>query len=139
MKFLACLLMVVILRRLEKLPYLENAFERFKEAYRNYVGEILDENTINEAQCYLEGKRRKVHVFRQPIIDWRINIKHKLLAESLQVDLAVNPEDSISCAARQFFLVLPTFQNIQVEEVLVVAVLNQLKLRERKMPLELPN
>lgn len=98
----------------EKLPYLDNAFERFKEAHRNYVGEILDENTISEGQCYLEGKKRKIPVFCQPIVDWRINIKHKLFAKSLQVDSAVNPEDSISCAAHQFFLVLPRFQNIQV-------------------------
>ena len=34
----------------EKLPYLDNAFERFKEAHRDYVEEILDENTIIEGQ-----------------------------------------------------------------------------------------
>ena len=82
----------------EKLPYLDNAFERFKEAHRDYVGKILDENAIIEGQRYLEDKERKVRVFRQQIVDWIINIEHKLLAESLQVDSAVNPEDSISCA-----------------------------------------
>ena len=64
----------------EKLPYLDNAFERFKEAHRDYVEE------------------RKVRVFCQEIVDWIINIEHKLLPESLQVDSAENPEDSISCA-----------------------------------------
>ena len=34
----------------EKLPYLDNAFERFKEAHRDYVEEILDENAIIEGQ-----------------------------------------------------------------------------------------
>ena len=82
----------------EKLPYLDNAFERFKKAHRNYVREILDENAIIEGQHHLEDKERKVRVFRQQIVDWIINIEHKLLAESLQVDSAVNPEDSISCA-----------------------------------------
>ena len=82
----------------EKLPYLDNAFERFKEAHRDYVGEILDENAIIEGQRYLEDKERKVRVFHQEIVNWIINIEHKLLAESLQVDSAVNPEDSISCA-----------------------------------------
>ena len=37
-------------------------------------------------------------MFRQQIVDWVINTEHKLLAESLQVDSVVNPEDSISCA-----------------------------------------
>ena len=32
----------------EKLPYLDNTFERFIEADRDYVGEIMDENAINE-------------------------------------------------------------------------------------------
>ena len=82
----------------EKLPYLDNAFERFKEAHRDYVGKILDENDIIEGQRYLEDKERKVRVFRKQIVDWIINIEHKLLAELLQVDSAVNPEDSISCA-----------------------------------------
>ena len=81
-----------------KLPYLDNAFERFKEAHRDYVEEILDENAIIEEQRYLEDKERKVRVFRQEIVEWIINIEYKLLAESLQVDSAVNPEDSISCA-----------------------------------------
>ena len=82
----------------EKLPYLDNAFERFKKAHCDYVREILDENAIIEGQRYLEDKERKVRLFHQQIVDWIINIGHKLLAESLQVDSAVNPEDSISCA-----------------------------------------
>ena len=81
-----------------KLPYLDNAFERFKEAHRDYVEEILDENAIIEEQRYLEDKEGKVRVFRQEIIEWIINIEYKLLAESLRVGSAVNPEDSISCA-----------------------------------------
>ena len=81
----------------EKLPYLDNAFERFKEAHHDYVGEIVDENALIEGQRYLEDKERKVHVFRQEIVNWIIYIEHKL-AELLQVDSAVNPEDSISCA-----------------------------------------
>ena len=52
-----------------KLPYLDNAFERFKEAHRDYVEEILDENAIIEEQRYLEDKERKVRVFRQEIIE----------------------------------------------------------------------
>ena len=47
----------------EKLPYLDNAFERFKEAHRDYVEEILDENAIIEGQRYLEDKERTVRVF----------------------------------------------------------------------------
>ena len=90
--------MIIIFRRFEKLPYLDNAFERFKKAHCDYVGEILDENAIIEGQRYLEDKERKVRLFHQQIVDWIINIGHKLLAESLQVDSAVNPEDSISCA-----------------------------------------
>ena len=37
-------------------------------------------------------------MFRQQIVDWITNTEHKQLAESLQVDSAVNPYDSISCA-----------------------------------------
>ena len=37
-------------------------------------------------------------MFRQQIVDWITNTEHKLWSESLQVYLAVNPEDSISCA-----------------------------------------
>lgn len=47
----------------ETFPYLDNAFERFKEAHCDYVGEILDENTITEGQRYLEDKEKKVCVF----------------------------------------------------------------------------
>ena len=57
----------------EKLLYLENAFEIFIEAYRDYVGEIRDENVINARQRYLEDKERKVRVFRQQIVDWMTN------------------------------------------------------------------
>ena len=42
---------------------MDNAFERFVEAHRDYVGEILDENAINEGQRYLEDKEKKVRVF----------------------------------------------------------------------------
>ena len=77
---------------------MDNPFERFKEAHHDYVGEILDENAINEVQRYLEDKERKVRVFRQQIVDWIINTEHKLLAGLLQVHSTVNPEDSISCA-----------------------------------------
>lgn len=62
----------------EKLPYLDNAFERFKEAHRDYVGEILDENAIIEGQRFLEDKERKVRVFRQEILDWIINIEQAI-------------------------------------------------------------
>jgi len=82
----------------EKLLYLDNAFEKFVDAHRDYVGEILDENAINEGQRYLEDKERKVGVFRQQVVDWIIGTEHKRLAESLQVDSVMNPEDSISCA-----------------------------------------
>ena len=43
----------------EKLLYLDNAFEKFVDAHRDYVGEILDENAINEGQRYLEDKEKK--------------------------------------------------------------------------------
>ena len=43
----------------EKLPYLDNAFERFIEAHRDYVGEILDENAINEGNAILKTKRER--------------------------------------------------------------------------------
>ena len=84
----------------EKLPYLDNAFERFKKAHRNYVGEILDENAIIEGQRYLEDKERKVRVFRQQIVDWIINIEHKLLAESLQVGTSKVSKHSSRASSR---------------------------------------
>ena len=77
---------------------MDSAFERFREAHRDYVSEIPDENAIAEGQPYLENKERKFCVFRQQIIDWITETEHKLIAESLQVDSAVKPEDSISCA-----------------------------------------
>ena len=43
----------------EKLPYLDNAFERFIEAHRDYAGEILDENAINEGNAILKTKRER--------------------------------------------------------------------------------
>ena len=43
----------------EKLPYLDNVFERFIEAHRDYVGEILDENAINEGKAILKIKRER--------------------------------------------------------------------------------
>ena len=82
----------------EKLFLFGQRFERFIDVHRDYVGEILEENAINEGQGYLEDKERKVRVFRQQIVDWITNTEHKLWSESLQVYLAVNPEDSISCA-----------------------------------------
>lgn len=69
------------------------------EAHQDYFGEILDENNINEGRHYLEDKEQKVCVFCQPIVNLIINIEQKLLAESLQEDSVMNPEDSISCAA----------------------------------------
>ena len=43
----------------EKLPYLNNAFERFIEAHRDYVGEILDENAINEGNAISKTKKER--------------------------------------------------------------------------------
>ena len=43
----------------EKLPYLDNTFERFIEADRDYVGEILDENAapLMRVNAILKTKR----------------------------------------------------------------------------------
>ena len=116
----------------KKLLYLHNAFEKFVDAHRDYVGEIMDENAINEGQRYLENKERKVGVSCQQVVIWIFSTKHKRLAESLQVDLVVN-------LARRFLLVLPRFLNIQIKQVRVVAILHQLQLREQFKPQELPS
>ena len=63
---------------------MDNAFERFKEAHRDYVGEILDENAIIEGQLYLEDKERKVRIYRQRIADLIDNIEHELLLNTVQ-------------------------------------------------------
>lgn len=74
----------------EKLFYLSNAFERLRETHGDYVEQILDENAICEGQRYLEDKDRKVLVLRQQFFDWIAKTWRKLLAESLQVDSAMN-------------------------------------------------
>ena len=62
----------------EKLFLFGQRFERFIDVHRDHVGEILEENAINEGQGYLEDKERKVRVFRQQIVDWITNTEHKL-------------------------------------------------------------
>ena len=67
----------------EKLVHLDSAFERFREAHRDYVSEIPEENAIDKGQRYLENKERKFSVFCQETTDWINETEHKLLAELL--------------------------------------------------------
>ena len=54
--------------------------------------------TIIASQLYLGSEERKFGLFLQQIVDWITVTEEKLLADSLQLDSVVKPEDSISFA-----------------------------------------
>ena len=80
----------------EKLAVAEEAFLKFKNAHLNYAAEIGSEE--NEAECdeYFTREERK---FYWSTSDWITRVEANLVAQSLQVDSEVKPEDSVSCAA----------------------------------------
>ena len=82
----------------EKLVHVDAAFQKLKDAHRDYVSEIRDEAELVESQGYLERQETNFTAFRQRIVDWIAATESKLLAESIRVDSDVKPEDSISCA-----------------------------------------
>ena len=81
-----------------KLTAAEEAFLKFKEAHLNYVAEIGSEE--NEVECgeYFTREERKFRDFYWTTSDWITRVEVNLVAQSLQVDSEVKPEDSVSCA-----------------------------------------
>ena len=82
----------------EKLINVDNAFQRLQEAHYDYSSESMDEDGIPKYQLYLGSEERKFGLFLQQIVDWITVTEEKLLADSLQLDSVVKPEDSISFA-----------------------------------------
>ena len=80
----------------EKLIHVDNAFTRLQEAHHDYSSESMDEDGIPKYQLYLGSEERKFGLFLQQIVDWITVTEEKLLADSLQLDSVVKPEDSIS-------------------------------------------
>ena len=82
----------------EKLINVDNAFQRLQEAHHDYSSESMDEDGIPKYQLYHGSEERKFGLFLQQIVDWITVTEEKLLADSLQLDSVVKPEDSISFA-----------------------------------------
>ncbi|KAK2561883.1 hypothetical protein P5673_015280 [Acropora cervicornis] len=82
----------------EKLTAAEEAFLKFKDAHLNYAGEIGSEEDKIECDEYFTGEERKFRDFYWTTSDWITRVEANLVAQSLQVDFEVKPEDSVSCA-----------------------------------------
>ena len=82
----------------EKLAAAEEAFLKFKDAHLNYAAEIGSEEDKIECDEYFTGEERKFRDFYWTTSDWITRVEANLVAQSLQVDSEVKPEDSVSCA-----------------------------------------
>ena len=81
-----------------KLVQVEGAFQRLREAHQEYASEIQDADGVAECQQYLCEEEKKFNTFRRQVVYWITETENNLLAVSLQVDLDVKPEDSVSCS-----------------------------------------
>ena len=82
----------------EKLTAAEEAFLKFKDAHVNYAAEIGSEEDKIECEEYFTCEERKFRDFYWTTSDWITRVEANLVAQSLQVDSEVKPEDSVSCA-----------------------------------------
>ena len=82
----------------EKLTVAEEAFLKFKDAHLNYAAEIGSEENETECDEYFTREERKFRDFYWSTSDWITRVEANLVAQSLQVDSEVKPEDSVSCA-----------------------------------------
>ena len=81
-----------------KLAAAEEDFLKFKDAHINYAAEIGSEEDKIECDEYFTGEERKFRDFYWTTSDWITRVEANLVAQSLQVDSEVKPEDSVSCA-----------------------------------------
>ena len=81
-----------------KLAAAEEDFLKFKDAHINYAAEIGSEEDKIECDEYFTGEERKFRDFYMTTSDWITGVEANLVAQSLQVDSEVKPEDSVSCA-----------------------------------------
>ena len=81
----------------EKLAAAEEAFLKFKDAHLNYAAEIGSEEDKIECDEYFTSEERKFRDFYWTTSDWITRVEANLVAQSLQVDSEVKPEDSVSC------------------------------------------
>ena len=81
----------------EKLTAAEEAFLKFKDAHLNYAAEIGSEENETECDEYFTREERKLRDFYWTTSDWITRVEANLVAQSLQVDAEVKPEDSVSC------------------------------------------
>ena len=81
----------------EKLTAAEEAFLKFKDAHLNYAAEIGSEEDEIECDEYFTREERKFRDFYWTTSDWITRVEANLVAQSLQVDSEVKPEDSVSC------------------------------------------
>lgn len=82
----------------EKLTAAEEAFLKFKDAHLSYAAEIGSEENEIECDEYFTREERKFRDFYWTTSDWITRVEANLVAQSLQVDSEVKPEDSVSCA-----------------------------------------